>query len=90
MDSDQQGFTRQEPIDKAVEEVASDILEATAVSIPSVDNLFCRPVPPISSYFQYKIRPKNKLRRLLQSTRGLALKAQVNGLICSVTHQLNE
>jgi hypothetical protein len=42
MDFEQQGVTRQEPIDKAVEEVASDILEATTISIPSVDSLSTR------------------------------------------------
>jgi hypothetical protein len=33
-ESDQLGFTRQEQIDKAVEELTSDILEATVVSTP--------------------------------------------------------
>jgi hypothetical protein len=83
-DSDQLGVTRQEPIDKAVEELASDR------SIHPQVSTACRPVPPIPSYFQDNICPKNELRRLWRSTRDLALKAQVNGLNCSVTHQLNE
>jgi hypothetical protein len=58
-DSDQLGFTRQEPIDKVVEKLASDILEATAISTPQVSTS-CLPVPPIPSYFQAKNTPEKQ------------------------------
>jgi len=41
-DSNQLVVTREEPIDKVVEELASDILEVTAVSTPNVDSVSTR------------------------------------------------
>jgi hypothetical protein len=76
-------------IDTCVEEMSSAILEAlaasTAKSRPRDD-----PRPPIPACIQDEIRLKNRLRRQWQITRDPALKAEVNRLQRSVTHQINE
>jgi hypothetical protein len=46
--------------------------------------------PQIPARIQDEIRLKNRLRRQWQTTRDPALKAEVNRLQRSVTHQLNE
>jgi hypothetical protein len=46
--------------------------------------------PQYRHVFRIEIRPKNRLRRQWQINRDPALKAEVNRLQQSVTHQLNE
>jgi hypothetical protein len=74
-------------IDTYVEEMSSAILEAlaapTSESRPRDD-----PRPPILACTQDEIRLKNRLRQW-QITRDPALKAEVNCIQRSVTHQLS-
>jgi hypothetical protein len=76
-------------IDTCVEEMSSAILEALAAS-----NTESRPRDDprllILACIQDEIRLKNRLRRQWQIARDPALKAEVNRLQRSVTHQLNE
>jgi hypothetical protein len=72
-----------------VEEMSSAILEALAASTPE-SRPRDDPRPPIPACIQDEIRLKNRLRRHWQITRDPALKAEVNRLQRSVTHQLNE
>jgi hypothetical protein len=76
-------------IDTCVEEMSSAILKALTASNPKSpprDD----PRPPIPACIQDEIRLKNRLRLQWQITRDPALKAEVNHLQPSVTHQLNE
>jgi hypothetical protein len=76
-------------IDTCVEEMSSAILEALAVSTPD-----CRtrdePRPAIPVHIQDEIRLKTRLRGQWQISSDPALKAEVNRLERSVTHQLNK
>jgi hypothetical protein len=72
-----------------VEEISSAILEALAASTPE-SRLRDDPRPPITACIQNEIPLKNRLRRQWQITRDSALKANVNRLQPSVTHQLNQ
>jgi hypothetical protein len=76
-------------IGTCVEEISSAILETLAESNPE-SRPRDDPRPPIPACIQDEIRPKNRLRRQWQITRDPALKADVNRLKRSVTHQLNE
>jgi hypothetical protein len=76
-------------IDTCVDKMSRAILEALAASTPenrSRDD----PRPPIPPCIQDEIRLKNSLRRQWQITRDPVLKADVNRLQRSVTHQLNQ
>jgi hypothetical protein len=75
-------------IDTCVEEMSSAILEALAAPNPE-SRPRDDPRPPIPACIQDEIRPKNRLRRQWQITRDPALKAEVNRLQRSVTHQPN-
>jgi hypothetical protein len=76
-------------IDTCVKEMSSAILEALAASTPE-SRPRDDPRPPIPACIQDEIRLKNRLRRQWRITRDPALKAEVNRLQRSVTHQLNE
>jgi hypothetical protein len=75
-------------IDTCVKEVSSAITEALAASAPGDALLTIHGPPP--ARIQDDISLKHRLRRLWQITRYPALKAEVNRLQRSVTHQLNE
>jgi hypothetical protein len=79
----------EEAIDKFVEELTSDIQEATAPSSskcrPRADP---RPAPPAS--IEDEIRLKNQLRSQWQIIRDPGLKAQLSRLQRSVTYRQNE
>jgi hypothetical protein len=72
-----------------VEEMSSAILEALAPSTTE-SRLRDNPRPPIPACIQDEIRLRDRLRRQWQISRDPALKAEVNRLQRSVTHQLNE
>jgi hypothetical protein len=69
--------------------MSSAILEALAASTPESRSRH-DPRPPIPACIQDEIRLKNRLKRQWQITRDPALKAEVNRLQRSVSHQLNE
>jgi hypothetical protein len=79
----------EEAMDKCVEELTSATKEATAASAPR-----CRPRadprPPLPASIQDEILLKNRLRRQWLITRDLALRAQINRLLTSVTYQLRK
>ena len=64
-------------------------MEAMAVFTPN-SRLRDDPQPPEFARIQDAIRQENRLRRQWQITWDPALKAEVNNLEWSVTHQLNE
>jgi anti-sigma factor RsiW len=72
-----------------LEEMSSAILKALAASIPESlprDD----PRPQLTACIQDEIQMKSRLRRQWHITRDPAMKAEVNRLQRSVTHQLNE
>jgi hypothetical protein len=69
--------------------MSSGILEELAASTPK-SRPRDDPRPLILACIQDVIRPKNRLSRQWQITRDPALKAEINRLQRSVTHQLNE